>query len=63
MVEILKVGKSAREELKTLSEVACEQSISQLVSLVMACFTITLQFFENLKKQLKKSEMANNFSG
>lgn len=56
--EIIKVVQNCKDEIKNTH---CKREEDSIQQLSYACLQIILKFFENLKKQLKKSEFYINF--
>jgi len=54
----IKILQKAKDEIKGIQ---CNSDEDSLRQLIIACFSISIKFFENLKKQLKKSELHLNF--
>ena len=58
VAEIIKTLHAGKEEIKNTQ---CKRPNDSLRWLIIACLSMLIKFFENLKKQLKKSEIAINF--
>lgn len=54
----IKVLQKSKDEIKGIQ---CNSDEDSLRQLMIACLSISIKFFENLKKQLRKSELHLNF--
>ena len=54
----IKMLQKSKDEIKGIQ---CKSDEDSLRQLIIACMSISIKFFENLKKQLKKSELQLNF--
>jgi hypothetical protein len=57
--EIIKIVQNCKDEIKGTQ---CHKEEDSMKHLSYACLSIILKFFENLKKQLRKSEHFLNFN-